>query len=154
MEYKSLYEAKFAARYAARYNLRCARAWRKLATLIAGCELIGGSAAFGSYIASDARLAGYVGLLLAGCVALNYALHPSEKARDEEQICAAFTRLLAEHDLDLQKFCQKLDEILENPDPGFEFVRKPAYNDVAREWGRDDEQFQLGILHRFVALLA
>lgn len=138
MRYASLYEAQFAARYGARYCQKVGRIWGRLATLIAFCELIGGSAAFGAFLANNQALGAYTGLLLAVCAALNHSVRPAEKAKDARIAFGKFMALTGDEGLDLEAMNRDLTALQSEDDGGFEFIRETTYNEVAREWGRDD----------------
>jgi uncharacterized protein with NRDE domain len=153
MDYQSLYEARFAARYAARYHERCANLWRRFASVITFAELIGGSAAFGAWLSHNPQIGAYTGIVLAVAAALNHTFKPSEKAAAEEQSRKAFMALLATAGSDLEDFNRRLSELCVEHGNGFELLRNPAYNDVAREWGRDDSTAKLKLPERLISLL-
>lgn len=151
--YETLYQARFAARYGARYNQLAARAWGKLALITSGLELLGGSAAFAAYLSNNGALSAAVGLLLAFCVTLNHTLRPAEKHKDETLLQQRFMRLIATPNLTLDDLNHQLGELCSEPDHGFDCLKNRAYNDVAREFGRDDYLIRLSALQRLATLL-
>jgi hypothetical protein len=153
MRYETLYEAEFAARYAARISERSARAWQKLSTLLAFIEILGGSAAMAAYVANNAELSAATGLVLALCVAIQHTLSPAEKAMIERQFFSRFMALLSDRTLTLDDLNQRLATLCSEPDFAFEALRNPAYNDVAREKGRDEALIPLSWLQKTVAII-
>jgi hypothetical protein len=154
MQYETLYEAQFAARYAARYHERCGKVWRRFGSLITFAELIGGSAAFGAWLSKNPEIGAYMGLVLAISAALNHTFKPAERAANEEQARKAFMGLLIEAEPELGDFSKRLTELCVEYDSSLEALRNPAYNDVAREWGRDDFASKLSFSEKLIGLLS
>ncbi len=153
MNYQSLYEARFAIRYGARIHERSARAWQKLSTLLVFTEILCGSAAFAAYIASNAELSAGIGLLLAACAAINQTARPTEKAVCETALVKKFMTLLADQAQSLDKLNIQLWILCGESNYELECLRNPAYNDVARENGRDDHCILLSCFQKIAALL-
>lgn len=147
------YQASFDTRYAARYHERCARVWRKLSSLIAFSEIIGGSLALGAWLAQNPQLGAYTGLALAVAAALNHTFKPGDRAAHEERARQVFMGLLAEHIQDLDELNRQLGKLhAEYPD-SFEALRVPALNDVAREAGLDERVEKLNFPEKLISLL-
>ena len=153
MSYETLYEAQFAARYAARYHERCANVWKRFSSLITFAELIGGSAAFGAWLSKNPEIGAYMGLVLAISADLNHTFKPAERAATEAQARKVFMNLLIDASPDINGFNKRLSELCAEYGNSLESLRNPAYNDVARELGRDDFASKLRLPEKLIGIL-
>lgn len=149
------HEITLDVRYAARYGLRMRRLFGTVKNVITFAELVGGSAAFGAWLAGSPALAGAMGLLLAAVVAVNHTVQPAENRAH----CAELHRRYTELDrlaptLDAAVLDDRLRALRENDAPELEALRVVAYNDNLRENGYETGLIPETRWQRFVAFFA
>lgn len=149
------HEVTLDVRYAARYGLRMRRLFSTIKNLITFAELVGGSAAFGAWLAGSPSLAGAMGLLLAIVASVNHTVHPAESRAHCAELHRRYTDLdrLAPS-LDLPGLEDRLRALRENDAPEVEALRSVAYNDTLRENGYETGFIPETRWQRFVSFFA
>jgi len=152
---RTLHEINLDIRYGARYGLRMRRLFSVIKNTITFLELLGGSAAFGAWLANRPALAGAMGLVLAVVAALNQTIQPAEN----RAMCSELHRRYTELDrlaptLDVAALEDRLRDLRETDAPEIEALRTVAFNDNLRENGYDSGFADETRWGRFVAFFA
>ena len=149
------HESLFALHYGRRYGTRISRLWGRLAALLKAVEFLGGSSAFGGYLAGHAAVAGYAGLVVAAAAAINYSVDPREKQLAASALREKFALALREAgNLSDKKLEERVLDLQATPILEIEALRMPVYIETCDELGLPHEAERRGILGTIVALFA
>lgn len=143
-------------RYAERLCERTARLYRRIQAIGTFGTLVSGSAmlsAISKDIPPTISIAGTVAFALFGLALI--VIRPAEKVAANDADSKRYAKLRSDAGaMDATELQTALNKAKESNTQEVEPLREIAYNDVARELGRDDAVFELSVRQKLLAALA
>lgn len=150
------HELHYQIRYAIRLTQRTARLYRRVQTIGTFLAIVGGSATL-SLLAegfpSWVGLSGAALMTLAGGALV--AVRPADKAAQNEADARRYLALATKaHGMTDSALAAAIDEAHQSDCQEVEPLRDVAYNDIVREYGRDDAAVPLSFSQRILSAIA
>ena len=143
-------------RYAIRICQRQSRLYRHIQSVGVFLSIVGGSATFSVLLTSLPHWLSFAGAALLVCSGASLiAIRPADKAAlnesDIRRYQALMTKVNALNETELET---AIEEARQSDTPDIESLRNVAFNDVMREFNRDDQIIPLKPAEKIMALFA
>ena len=150
------HELIYHIRYAIRLTQRTARLYRRIQTIGTFFSVLGGSATLSLLSQAFPVWVGIAGAaVLAVSGAALIAIRPADKAAQNESDARRYLALAAKaSQMDDTALATAIEEAHQSDCQEVEPLRDVAYNDIVKEFGRDDAQIPLTQFQRFIAAMA
>jgi hypothetical protein len=150
------HELNYHLRYAIRLTQRTARLYRRIQAVGIFLSVISGSATLSLLSEAFPPWFGVVGaVLLASTGAALVAICPADKAAQNEADIHRYQALASKaHGMDDTALAAAIDEAHQSDCQEIEPLRDVAYNDVVKEYGREDAAVPLNRLQSLLSALA
>jgi hypothetical protein len=148
-------DAIFSAHYGRRFCHVESRLWGRMALLFAMIEMLGGTFAFGAWMADNPGWASTSGLMVAITAAMNQLIAPKERALRNDFMREKFGAIiLAAPTLSDAELAARVTALHNEPADEVEALRDPVYIQTAQELGWPHDPIALSVWQRFVSVLA